>query len=306
MRLRRLNLVKATATKLHTRKGEDLVVLDYAQLELRVMALYSEDPAMCKVLCDPKGDMHQMTSDNLHIDRDPSAKNANFLLIFAGQAYVFSELLTSLGMPTTQNQAQAIISGWNKLYWRVPERRNEWLNEHREHGFIRLWTNRKRQLLDVDWDDHRSVHKAETTLSNNGVQGSGQDFLKAALIRADPAEINPDYEVRQRMQLPRKHDLLMRDYARRVDRIRRVLLLAKTKWLLQVHDEAIWRCDAKASDEVARFCAELMCMRHFFPAIGKYCVPLVADGGIAKNWKDAKAKDNPRKIHFGFENWEPE
>lgn len=279
-------------------KGQSLICLDYAQLELRVATLFHQDPAMTRILCDPKGDLHTHTAKEFAVDRDPTAKQINFLLVYGGGAYMLGKKLTTEGVTTSQEAAYTLIQTYDHVYAKVRPWRKALLEEHRENGFIRLWTKRKRALLDIDWDDKNSVHKAETTLANNSVQGSGQDFLKAAIIRSDPLAINPDKAVLARMMLKPLHKAYIQDTARKLEKYRRILTLAKTQWLLQVHDESLWRCATSASIEVGQILAEIMTWRHYFPSIRPYTVPLVADGGIADNWKDAKSKHNGCRIHY--------
>lgn len=281
-------------------KGQLLICLDYAQLELRVSALLHQDRAMSRILCDPEGDLHTYTAEEFSVDRDPTAKQINFLLVYGGGAYVLSEKLTTEGVPTDAHSADALINRYNQVYSDVQPWRKELLRFHEEHGFVRLFTGRHRALKHVNWGDKREVHKAETTLANNVVQGSGQDFLKAAIIRSDPACYNPDKVYPMKRNCPPKHRAILKDQGRKLEKYRREFKLAKCKWILQVHDESIWFADKSAAVDIANKLAEIMTWRHFIPPILPYSVPLVADGGVADNWKAAKAKDNPNRVHAGI------
>ena len=282
---------------------EVIICLDYAQLELRVCGLFCEDPAMTRILCDPDGDVHTNTANEVGVDRDKVAKRLNFLLIYGGGSYVLSENLTVNGVPTTQDQAKAFITRWDGVYAGVPAWRKSLLVEHQEKGYVSLFTGRKRWLLNVDWDSRNEVHKAETTLSNNAVQGSGQDFLKMAIIRSDVHCINVDKLLPQRLDMPREHRLVIAEQASKVEKFRRVLRLAQCQWLLQVHDESLWRVKRSAADECIDILGQMMVMRHPFPAIKRYSIPLVVDGGWGESWKKAKAKDNKHRVHLGFKEW---
>ncbi len=269
-------------------KGKVLICLDYAQLEIRIMAILCKDPLMLKILNDPKGDIHQNTADRFSVDRSPTAKQLNFLMLYGGGAYMLSEKLTVEGVPTSKTEAGAYIDTYNDVYYRVHQYREELLEEHKTKGYVRLLTGRRRHLTDLDWNDNFSVHKAETTLSNNVVQGSGQDMLKASIIRCDPFCPNIDAELPKRMSLPISHRLLLQHYARKVEKVRKLLTLAKAEWILQVHDEVIYFADKHAAEEVSNTLADVMTWRHFFPATTDYTVPLVAEGGVGYNWRQAK------------------
>jgi DNA polymerase I-like protein with 3'-5' exonuclease and polymerase domains len=91
---------------------------------------------------------------------------------------------------------------------------------------------------------------------------------------------------------------LLKKYTEEIKRYRKILVKAKTRWLLQVHDESLWVCEKSAAEEVANICAKIMCMRHFFPQIYPFCVPLVVEGGIGENWKQAKEAET---IKYGLD-----
>jgi DNA polymerase I-like protein with 3'-5' exonuclease and polymerase domains len=210
--------------------------------------------------------------------------------LYGGGDYMLAEKLTTEGVPTSKTEARAYIDTYNKVYYRVRQFRKELLEHHEKHGYVKLLTGRRRHLADVDWSDHFQVHKAETTLSNNVVQGSGQDMLKASIIRCDPYCPNVDAVLPQRMNMPFQHRLMLRDYARKVEKLRALFKLAKAEWIIQVHDEVVYFVDYHARDEVAHKLAEVMTWKHFFPATTSYNIPLVAEGGIGLSWKHAKSK----------------
>lgn len=284
----------------HAPRGYKLICLDYGQLEIRVMALFSQEPAMQKVLNNPEGDIHQTTADEFGVDRSPTAKQLNFLMLYGGGAYILGEKLTLEGVPTTPQQAESYVNRYNQIYPGVQQFRLQLLREHQANGYVRYWTGRTRTLDDVNWSSKQSIHKAETTLSNNIVQGTGQDFLKASIVRCDPCCINPDAVLPGRIALSPKHKALLADYARRVEKLRRTFRKAEAQWILQVHDEAIYFVREEAAHEVAQAIADVMTWKHFFPAPLPYSVPLTVEGGVGQTWKQAKGKTPEIEIHAGF------
>ncbi len=297
--------VKEIVARAEKEKNTRIICLDYAQLELRVATLFHRDPAMSKILNDPKGDLHTHTANEFGVDRDPTAKQINFLLVYGGGDYMLGRKLTTEGVPTTQEQAGGLINRYNQVYARVRPWRKGLLDEHQDNGFVKLFTGRKRSLGDIDWSDKRELHKAETTLANNTVQGSGQDFLKASIIRSDPKCINPDRVTLGRLTgMKADHIALLKDYAFRLEKYRRMFEKANLHWLLQVHDESLWRCDKEAAGDMGIILSEIMTWHHYLPAIRPYSVPLVADGGIGETWKRAKAAgksktpNDPNKLHY--------
>lgn len=281
-------------------KGKQMVVIDFMQMELRIMALLSKEPTMTKVLNDPEGDIHQTTADQFGVPRNPSAKNINFLLLYGGMAKMLADNLTMNGVPTTPQQADAYVKRYDQTYGRIRTYREELTALHKQQGFITYLTGRTRNLPNIDWQDWFSCHQAETTLANNIVQGSSQDLLKATIVRCDPRCLNPDYETRQRLTLTKDHDLRLRDYDQRIRKLRRWLLLARVQWVLQVHDEALFFVDKSAAQEIGQAICEVMCWRHYLPATTDYTVRLAVEGGVGGDWAEAKSKTPLFKLHkFG-------
>jgi DNA polymerase I-like protein with 3'-5' exonuclease and polymerase domains len=283
-----------------------IIDFDYKQLEIMVMCMFSKCKSMEKILRDPDGDIHQDTSDQFTVERDPTAKQINFLLQFGGKEYTLAEKLTTEGVPTTESTASAYIKRYDEVRPEVRPFRESLLQEHQEKGYITLLFGRRRWLKDVNWANDWERHKAETTLTNNCIQGSGQDLLKASIIRNDPNRINIDREFLARRTIEDKfHKALLNDYARKIEKYRRLYRLAKLEWLLQVHDETLNMCDLVAAEDIAHMIGEVMTWRHFFPAITDYNVPLVAEGGVGYSWGQAKNKKEALfRIEKGHDEWE--
>lgn len=279
-----------------------LCVLDYSQLELRVMALLSRDKAMTKTLCDPKGDIHNLTSTRFGVTRD-AAKQLNFLLLYGGQEYMLARELSRMGVPTDEaTAAQYKMKHW-EVYPRVKAQREEWCEEHQRNGCVRLFFGRTRTLPDADWSNEYTKHKAETRIANNVVQGTGQDSLKASITRSDFQCVNPDLEFPKRVNLPRQHRLYLAERAKELEKLRRILRIGDCRFILQVHDEVIYRASPEAAEECCTILANIMTWFHYFPGLRPYTVPLVAEGGIGDNWKDAKSKEAKFHVSAGFDHF---
>lgn len=279
-----------------------LSVLDYSQLELRIMALLSKDKAMTKILSDRKGDIHQHTADEFGVTR-AAAKNLNFLLLYGGQEYMLSEQLTKYGSPTDVATATQYKERHWQVYPRVKAKREEWCVEHQRNGFVRLFLGRRRTLPDADWSNSYTTHRAETQISNNVVQGSGQDFLKASIIRSDYQGVNPDRLLSQQPGLAAAHRAYLKDRAKALERIRRTLRLAQCRFLLQIHDEVMYSQVPEAEEECLHLLADVMTWFHFMPGTSSYNVPLVAEGGVGYDWVEAKSKTAKVHVTAGFDHF---
>lgn len=273
-------------------KGYKIICLDHAGLELRIMALLSREHRMAEALNDVLRDIHTETSQTFSVDRDPTAKQINFLLQYAGTAWALAEKLTTEGIPTTPQQAQVYVDIYRRERPKVIEYREHLLREHQECGHVTLLTGRRRGLEDhIRWNNRNDRHRAETRLSNNVVQGSGQDILKAGVIRCDFNRFNPDKRM-LRSNLPEKPSFkaYLRDRGRELEKHRRVFRQTDTRFVLQVHDEALFFVKEEAAEEVGNRIAEILVWKHYFPAIVPYTVKLRVEGGIGSTWKIAKGK----------------
>jgi DNA polymerase I-like protein with 3'-5' exonuclease and polymerase domains len=121
-------------------KGKGLICLDHSQLELRVMAILSGEMRMAVILNDPTRDIHGEMAADADVDRDPTAKQLNFLLQFAGTAWALAEKLTIEGHPTTPEQAQVWVDRYNQVRPDVVAYRKSLLYDHEQEGFVRLLT----------------------------------------------------------------------------------------------------------------------------------------------------------------------
>ena len=269
-------------------RSRQVICLDYSQLEIRVMAIMSNDPRMLEVLRDPEGDIHQVTQDEFNVNR-VEAKQINFLMQYGGGEYMLAEQLTFSGVPTTPELALTYKTRYEEVYARVPEFRKKLLEDHQANNYILNMFGRPRHLPDVDWNNRWARHKAETTLSNNVIQSSGQDMLKAAIIRCDYNANNPDRHIARN---PFRDTNLDRanEYAEKLEKARRTLRRAKAVYHMQVHDECIFTADRAAAEEAAHVIADIMCWRHFIPSRLAYSVPIEVDGGVADTWGQAKKK----------------
>ena len=291
----------------YKKKKRVLIVLDQSQLEIRVMAIRCGDSNLVRVLSDPKGDIHTETAQAFLVDRSPTAKQLNFLLLYGGGAYMLGNKLTLEGVATSMSQAAEYVSKYDQKYGGVRAWREAMLGVLRAQGYCHYLTGRTRTLVadevtgkPINWSSPRDVHKAETTISNNLIQGDGQDFIKAAIIRLNYRLPNYDKYVFDKFSdLPRLHKLRLKDYYCKIDKVRKLLKQSNTEFLLQVHDELKYETDEDSAEEVGNYIAEIMTWRHDIPrSVKSYAVPLAVEVGIANTWYDAKGKNPMIPLHY--------
>jgi len=165
-----------------TPKGWTMVVADYSQVELRVAADLSQEPAMMQAI-NQGMDLHTATAC-LMLNKDPSeiekaerqsAKIANFGLLFgAGPGTLLKQAIAQYGVEWTEQEAKTIVNQWHAAY---PGLR-KWQLETGERQTKAIFTKSGRRRLCMT--DRSGKF---TTRINSEVQGTAGDITKGALVR---------------------------------------------------------------------------------------------------------------------------
>ena len=228
-----------------------LVVADYSQIELRVLAHLSEDAAFIAAF-QRGGDIHRETAavifDVPVADVTPEmrarAKTINFATIYGQGAFALSR---QLGI--SQEEARDFIATYFTRFAGVRRFLDDAVARARELGYAETLLGRRRYIPELQ-DRNRQVRSfGERTAMNSPMQGSAADLIKIAMIRLADALRARNLE---------------------------------TALLLQVHDELVLEAPDVEVEGACRLVRE--CMEGAAPLR----VPLVADVGVGPNWMDAK------------------
>jgi DNA polymerase-1 len=233
------------------REGWKLVVADYSQIELRLLAHMSHDP----VLLDAFGrgeDIHTRTA--AEVFRVPplmvtsemrrNAKAVNFGIVYGQTPF---GLAASLGID--RKEAEEYIRTYFDLHAGVKQFIAKTIAEVRESGVAVTLFGRKRPIPDMHSRNPNARSFAERTAVNTPLQGTAADLIKLAMIRID--------EILRREKL-------------------------ETKMLLQVHDELLFESPPGEAERVSKI------VKREMETVHKLDVPLIVDIGIGENWRDAK------------------
>jgi DNA polymerase-1 len=233
-------------------EGHRLVVADYSQIELRIMAHLSGDPAFIEAF-QQGGDIHRQTAAlifNVPVasvtnEQRARAKTINFATIYGQGPFALSR---QLGI--TQEEAKQFIAQYFERFSGVRAFLDRQVELAREQGFVETLLGRRRYIPEVREKNFNLRSYGERNAQNSPLQGSAADLIKLAMIRI--------------------HALLAR---RRLG----------SRMLLQVHDELVF--------EVPRAEVELMegLVKVEMESVMPLRVPLVADVGVGDNWLDAKS-----------------
>jgi DNA polymerase-1 len=231
-------------------KGYRLLSADYSQVELRVFAHYSKDPAFLEAF-KKEEDIHARTASEmlgvpLHAvtpDMRRMAKAINFGIIYGMGPQKLSE---ELGIDFTL--AKGYMSAYYHQYPGVTKYREEAIDSARRNGYVSTLFNRRRYLPSINHKNRVIRGEAERMAMNTPIQGTAADLIKKAMIRI--------------------HDRLKAESP-------------ETRMLLQVHDELLFEAPENEVERIASMVKAEM--------EGVYAleVPLKVDIKTGYNWDEA-------------------
>ncbi|WP_418503343.1 DNA polymerase I [Desulfovibrio sp.] len=231
--------------------GRLLVSADYSQVELRVLAHVSQDPALLEAFRNGE-DIHARTAalvydlppDQVSPDQRRNAKTINFGLIYGMGA---QKLAQELKISTTQ--AKDFIARYFERLQGLKEFYEGVEASARKHGFVTTLGGRRRLLPDINSASGQAAALARRQAINTVIQGSAADIIKLAMLA------------------------VARD-----ERLREL----DARLLLQVHDELLLEVPADAAEEAGTLVARLM--QDVCPAGKELSVPLLVDWGTGHDW----------------------
>ena len=166
------------------RKGDVFVSIDYSQIELRMLAHFSQDPALVEAY--NKGtDIHAISASRIF--RKPVeditspersvGKTVNFGIIYGISAHGLAQ---DLGVP--RNQAQEYINAFFDSFPKVNEFFDGVVNTAKETGEVVTLLGRVRKIEDINSTKFQPRSAAERMAKNTRLQGSAADLVKKAMI----------------------------------------------------------------------------------------------------------------------------
>lgn len=229
-----------------------LLSADYSQIELRIVAAISGDPAMCDAFRHGK-DIHAATAAKVYsVDESAvtkeqryKAKSVNFGIIYGQGAFGLAD---NLGISRTE--AKEIIDNYKREFAGINRYMDETINFAREHGYVQTLMGRKRWLRDINSSNFTVRGFAERNAINSPIQGSAADMIKLAMQKVHAAI------KKKKMQ---------------------------SKMILQVHDELVFDAVKEEAGELKALIID--CMQTAMPLPND--IPVVAEVGEGENWLEA-------------------
>lgn len=229
-------------------QGRVLLAADYSQIELRLMAHFSEDEALTNAFLQGK-DIHQATAaevlgialEDVTADQRRQAKAVNFGLLYGMSEF---GLIRQLGF--TREESQSYIKQYFQRYPGIYDYMQRTRQLAQEQGFVETLLGRRLYTPDIQARNMMVRKAAERAAINAPLQGSAADIIKLAMI----------------------------DIEKKIDHNRGLLLL-------QVHDELVFEVDEDYLEEVTPIILESM------QNVIQLKVPLTVEIGQGQNWDEA-------------------
>ena len=233
------------------RAGWRLLAADYSQIELRLLAHLSNDPAFVQAFRSG-GDIHRQTAslifdvplDDVTSEMRARAKTINFATIYGQGPHALSR---QLKIPHAD--AKEFIERYFLRFQQVREFLDSTVEYAREHGYVETIFKRRRYIPELRDRNFNIRAFGERTAANSPIQGSAADLIKIAMIR-----------IRDRLDAER----------------------FSGRMLLQVHDELVLEVPEQEIEAVTAL------VKHEMEHAASLSVPLVVDTGSGKNWLDTK------------------
>jgi DNA polymerase-1 len=230
--------------------GHSLIAADYSQIELRIMAHLSGDPALLRAFAEDR-DVHQATAaevfgipaDAVSADQRRSAKAINFGLIYGMSAF---GLARQLGIG--RGDAQKYMDLYFERYPGVKRYMEETRRQARQTGYVETVFGRRLYLPEIQSRNAALRQYAERSAINAPMQGTAADIIKRAMIAVDAWL--------QSSATP-------------------------ARLIMQVHDELVLEVADTAVDMVVG-----QTRTHMIHA-AELAVPLKVDVGVGRNWDEA-------------------
>jgi DNA polymerase-1 len=229
--------------------GKILISADYSQIELRIMAHFSQDAVLLDAFRNGE-DVHARTAQEVFgvgplgqtAEHRRAAKAINFGIIYGLSAFGLAQ---QINVP--QKEAAQFIAAYFTRYQGVKKYLDNVLVETRKTGVAKTLFGRIRPIPEINSPQVQLRNFAERTALNSPLQGTAADLIKLAMIRIDRRLAEEKFEARM---------------------------------ILQVHDELVFESSPQEQEELEKL------VRKEMQEVYKLAVPLVVEICAGRNWRD--------------------
>ena len=233
-------------------EGHKLICADYSQIELRVLAHFSEDAKLIEIFTEDM-DIHTSVASEVfkipteEVSRDlrDKAKIVNFGIIYGVSPSGLARRIQGMNV----DEARELISNYKERYPGINTFFQNCIQHALEHGYVSTLTGRRRAIPEIFEASHSRKSLGERLAVNTVIQGTAADLIKAAMVKVQ----------------------------HRIDKDKLPM-----KLLLQIHDELV----LESPDELVELHAGIVA-EEMENALSLR-VPLRTEIGIGDNWMEAK------------------
>jgi len=232
--------------------GSQLISADYSQIELRILAHLSDDPALIDAFIKDM-DIHAAVASQVFgvepgkvdIQQRTFAKTINFGIIYGVTPYGLARRIDNLDL----EGARKLIADYKKRFTGIDSFLHRCVREALDTGYVSTMLGRRRRIPQIESPRPNVRALGERLAINTVVQGSAAELIKLAMVNLHR-------------------------------RIRREKL--PLKMLLQIHDELVMEAPENDAQAMALIVLEEM------ESAMSLKVPLKVEAGVGRDWFDAK------------------
>jgi DNA polymerase-1 len=235
-------------------KKPQLLSADYSQIELRIMAHITQDPALVSAF-ERDEDIHAATASqvfNVPLDEVTTEMRRRAKVFNFGVLYGLSEYGLSVRERIPREEAAAFIQTYFEKYPGIQQYVSDTVTKVRLNGYAETLFGRRRYIPEINAGNRNVRQAAERAAINMPVQGTAADIIKIAMNRLDA-------EIRSRK--------------------------LRSLMTLQIHDELIFECPGAELEEVRALCLDIM------PKSIEMAVPLKIDTKSGASWGEMEYGD---------------
>lgn len=222
---------------------------DYSQIELRIMAALSGDPAMCSAFQEGR-DIHTETAARVYgVPRDQvdstmrrAAKTVNFGIIYGISAFGLSQKLGC-----TRGEAASLIENYFIQFPNIKTYMDDLVHKAEQSGYAETLMGRRRIISEIHSANKTIKAAANRTAINTPIQGTAADMIKIAMVH-----------------------------------VNELLKGKKSRLILQIHDELLIDLHKEETDLIQKI-KEAMILALPLPNN----VPILVEAGTGNNWLEA-------------------
>ena len=247
----RFELGKRVRKVFKPEQGKIYIDADYSQIELRVLAHFSDDNHMVNAFINDE-DIHKQAASKVFktpIDEVTKEQRSNAKAVNFGIVYGISDFGLGEQLGISRKKAKQYIDEYLEEYSGIKKFMENIIEKAKEQGYVETLFHRRRYIPELNSKNYMVRQFGNRVAMNTPIQGTAADIMKIAMINV--------YKELKKRNL-------------------------KSKIVLQVHDEMMIEADISETEQIKQIIKEKM------ETAVKLKVPLIVEVSEANNWYDCK------------------